>query len=78
MTPSPAAWTTHAACRDADPAWFFPDRGGRVTRAKRICAGCEVRAECLELALAGNERHGIWGGLGEEDRRRLRRRIEAA
>jgi len=30
------------------------------------------------MALAGNERHGIWGGLGEDDRRRLRRRIEAA
>lgn len=72
----PPLWTARAACLDADPALFFPDRGGRVTRAKRICAICEVRRECLEMALAGNER-GIWGGLGEEDRRRLRR-IEAA
>lgn len=73
----PPSWTTHAACRGADPDLFFPKRGGRVTRAKRICGGCEVRAECLAMALAGNE-HGIWGGLGEEDRRRLRRRIVAA
>jgi len=78
MTSSPPDWTAAAACLDADPRWFFPDRGGRVTRAKRICAGCEVRAECLEMALAGNEKYGIWGGLGEGDRRRLRQRIEAA
>jgi len=74
----PPSWTTHAACRGADPELFFPERGGRVTRAKRICGGCEVRAAYLAMALAGNERHGIWGGLGEEDRRRLRRRIVAA
>jgi len=74
----PPFWTTHAACRGADPDLFFPKRGGRVTRAKQICAGCEVRTQCLAMALAGDERHGIWGGLGEEDRCRLRRRIEAA
>lgn len=74
----PPPWTARAACLDVDPAWFFPERGGRVTRAKRICGSCPVRVECLTMALAGNERHGIWGGLGEEDRRRLRRRIEAA
>ena len=41
---------------------------------KRICSGCEVRAQCLEYALAHDERFGIWGGLSERERRRLKRR----
>ena len=40
--------------------------------AKRVCSGCSVRAECLEFALANDERFGIWGGLSERERRRLR------
>jgi WhiB family redox-sensing transcriptional regulator len=35
---------------------------------------CDVRAECLEYALLHDERFGIWGGLSERERRRLRRR----
>ena len=78
MSSSPPDWTAAAACLDADPALFFPGRGGRATRAKRICAGCMVRVECLAAAFAGNEEHGIWGGLAADERRQLRRRIEAA
>jgi hypothetical protein len=37
-----------------------------------------VRVECLAAAFAGNEEHGIWGGLAADERRQLRRRIEAA
>ena len=44
------------------------------TEAKRICTTCEVRAECLEYALEHDERFGIWGGLSERERRRLKRR----
>jgi WhiB family redox-sensing transcriptional regulator len=33
-----------------------------------------VKAQCLEYALANDERFGIWGGLSERERRRLRRR----
>ncbi|EUA66068.1 transcription factor WhiB family protein [Mycobacterium xenopi 4042] len=56
------------------PEAFFPRR--RSTReAKKICLGCEVRAECLEYALAHDERFGIWGGLSERERRRLKRGI---
>ena len=43
--------------------------------AKRICQGCEVRAECLEYALANDERFGLWGGLSERERRKLKRRV---
>ena len=66
-------WQERALCAQTDPEAFFPEKGGSTREAKRICAGCEVRAECLEYALAHDERFGIWGGLSERERRRLRR-----
>ncbi|WP_103382363.1 WhiB family transcriptional regulator [Pseudonocardia dioxanivorans] len=66
-------WRQRALCAQTDPESFFPEKGGSVREAKRICAGCEVRAECLEYALAQDERFGIWGGLSERERRPLRR-----
>jgi WhiB family transcriptional regulator, redox-sensing transcriptional regulator len=66
-------WQERALCAQTDPEAFFPEKGGSTREAKRICAGCEVRAECLDYALAHDERFGIWGGLSERERRRLRR-----
>ena len=66
-------WAERALCAQTDPEAFFPEKGGSTREAKRICSGCEVRAECLEYALAHDERFGIWGGLSERERRRLRR-----
>ncbi|AEA27341.1 hypothetical protein GCM10023403_39350 [Pseudonocardia benzenivorans] len=66
-------WQERALCAQTDPEAFFPEKGGSTREAKRICGGCEVRAECLEYALAQDERFGIWGGLSERERRRLRR-----
>jgi WhiB family transcriptional regulator, redox-sensing transcriptional regulator len=66
-------WQARALCAQTDPEAFFPEKGGSTREAKRICSGCEVRAECLEYALANDERFGIWGGLSERERRRLRR-----
>ena len=66
-------WVEHARCLDADPETFFPEKGGSTREAKRICASCPVQAECLEHALVNDERFGIWGGLSERERRRLRR-----
>ena len=66
-------WQEQALCAQTDPEAFFPEKGGSTREAKRICSGCEVRAECLEYALAHDERFGIWGGLSERERRRLRR-----
>jgi len=67
-------WQDRALCAETDPEAFFPEKGGSTREAKRICSGCEVRAECLEYALAHDERFGIWGGLSERERRRLKRR----
>ncbi|RFU21776.1 WhiB family transcriptional regulator [Geodermatophilus marinus] len=68
------SWQERALCAETDPEAFFPEKGGSTREAKRICTGCEVKAECLEYALANDERFGIWGGLSERERRRLRRR----
>jgi WhiB family redox-sensing transcriptional regulator len=67
-------WQERALCAQTDPEAFFPEKGGSTREAKRICSGCDVRAECLEFALAHDERFGIWGGLSERERRRLKRR----
>ena len=66
-------WQEQALCAETDPEAFFPEKGGSTREAKKICTGCEVRTECLEYALANDERFGIWGGLSERERRRLRR-----
>jgi WhiB family transcriptional regulator, redox-sensing transcriptional regulator len=67
-------WQERALCAQTDPEAFFPEKGGSTREAKKVCAGCEVRAECLEYALANDERFGIWGGLSERERRKLKRR----
>jgi WhiB family transcriptional regulator, redox-sensing transcriptional regulator len=68
-------WQERALCAQTDPEAFFPEKGGSTREAKRICMGCEVRDACLEYALAHDERFGIWGGLSERERRRLKRGI---
>jgi WhiB family redox-sensing transcriptional regulator len=67
------AWQEQALCAQTDPEAFFPEKGGSTREAKRICIGCEVKGECLEYALGSDERFGIWGGLSERERRRLKR-----
>ena len=68
-------WQERALCAQTDPEAFFPEKGGSTREAKRICLGCEVRDVCLDYALANDERFGIWGGLSERERRRLKRGI---
>jgi len=63
-----------ALCAQTDPEAFFPEKGGSTREAKKVCTGCEVRAECLEYALKNDERFGIWGGLSERERRKLKKR----
>ena len=67
------SWQERALCAETDPEAFFPEKGGSTREAKKICTGCEVKAECLEYALANDERFGIWGGLSERERRRIKR-----
>ena len=71
----PMGWQERALCAQTDPEAFFPEKGGSTREAKKVCTGCEVRAECLEYALANDERFGIWGGLSERERRKLKRRV---
>lgn len=66
-------WADEARCLVAEPDTFFPEKGGSTREAKRICSGCPVKTECLEYALENDERFGIWGGLSERERRKLRR-----
>jgi len=68
------SWQTDALCAQTDPEAFFPEKGGSTRDAKRICTTCDVRSECLEYALQNDERFGIWGGLSERERRKLKRR----
>lgn len=68
-------WQERALCAQTDPEAFFPEKGGSTREAKKVCTGCEVRAECLEYALAHDERFGIWGGLSERERRKLKKRV---
>ena len=66
-------WASEARCLNADPDVFFPEKGGSTREAKRICSECPVRVECLEYALEEDERFGIWGGMSERERRKLKR-----
>jgi WhiB family transcriptional regulator, redox-sensing transcriptional regulator len=75
--PEDLSWMDRGRCAETFPDAFFPEKGGSTREAKRVCRNCEVRAECLEYALEhGDEswaRHGIWGGMSAEERRRLKR-----
>ena len=67
-------WQERSNCLGVDPDLFFPERGASTREAKEVCRGCVVREDCLEYALANGEKFGIWGGLSERERRRIRRR----
>ena len=69
------SWQERALCAQTDPEAFFPEKGGSTREAKKVCLGCDVRSECLEYALAHDERFGIWGGLSERERRKLKKRV---
>ena len=73
-------WMQAGSCRNYPPAAFFPSDGVGVDAARKICAECPVKAECLEYALVNRIDHGVWGGCSERERRRIlkRRRLDAA
>ena len=66
-------WKDLSNCLGVDPDLFFPERGASTREAKEVCRGCEVRIDCLEYALQNGEKFGIWGGMSERERRRIRR-----
>ncbi len=65
-------WRDYGACRTRPDINFFPERGESTREAKAVCTTCPVQAICLDVALANSERFGIWGGLSERERRRIR------
>ena len=67
------SWQDYANCLGVDPDLFFPERGASTREAKEVCRGCVVREDCLEYALQNGEKFGIWGGMSERERRRIRR-----
>jgi WhiB family redox-sensing transcriptional regulator len=69
-------WTTDGLCREIDTDMFFPEKGGDVRTGKAVCRVCPVSLECLAYALRHDERFGIWGGLSEQERRRLRKHLD--
>ena len=78
---APKPWATDAACAGADPALFYPTEhagASEIRAAKRVCAGCPVRVECLHYAIDNGEAYGIWGGMTLKERRRYARKRGAA
>lgn len=76
-------WERFGACGPEDIDLFFGpagpedrhERAEREERAKQVCARCPVVEPCRTSALARDERFGVWGGLGERERRRLTRAV---
>ncbi|MEU9860193.1 WhiB family transcriptional regulator [Streptomyces sp. NPDC047971] len=74
-------WRAAAACQDVDPDLFFPVGVGpsalsQAEEAKEVCRACPVREECLRWAMdEGRHVTGVWGGLTENERRSLHRRL---
>ena len=80
-------WAEQALCAQIGGDAWFPDKGTpdepqtnpvSLKDAKRVCLACPVRTPCLDYALKHDERFGVWGGLSERERRRLKRQREAS
>lgn len=70
-------WRDRGACLSEDPDLFFPvgDVGpaqAQIAVAKQVCHRCPVRGKCCEWALSAGV-DGVWGGMDDAERRRLRR-----
>ena len=75
-------WQFEGACVDADPESFFlePNMRGKEKRtrevnAKAICNTCPVKQKCLDHALKVPEIYGVWGGMTEEERHILAKKL---
>ncbi|GAB3854236.1 transcriptional regulator WblA [Nocardioides maradonensis] len=66
-------WALRAACQNGQADALFV-KGAEQNKAKSVCSGCEVRAECLAEALDNQIEWGVWGGMTERERRALLRR----
>jgi WhiB family redox-sensing transcriptional regulator len=64
-------WQSRGSCASSDPDSFFPEHGASDEWAKKVCSRCPVAVVCLGEALRTRDESGVWGGLGETERRRL-------
>lgn len=69
-------WMGDASCRNLDrEAWFSTHYADAV----EVCSRCPVRVDCLDYALdveaTGVTLHGVWGGVTQYGRRRLRQGV---
>ncbi len=66
------------SCLGASFELFFPERGKTfdTIAAKAVCHFCDVRVECLDSVIINNEKHGVYGGLAERQRRSLRKLLK--
>jgi putative component of membrane protein insertase Oxa1/YidC/SpoIIIJ protein YidD len=71
------AWRAKAACLGLNDL-FFVRSGESIQPALAICNACEVQTECRQYAIDAREKFGIWGGIGERARRRMKREGSAA
>ncbi len=69
-------WRDDALCVQVGPDLFFLGKGESTKEAKQTCGLCPVRSDCLADALskpANQDHYGVFGGLSERERSRLRR-----
>jgi WhiB family redox-sensing transcriptional regulator len=77
-------WQLEGACRTADPTLFFHPRNergrsrdNRDRAALFVCERCPVMDVCRDYAMRAREAHGVWGGLTEDEREVIFRRLDA-
>lgn len=56
------------ACTRVDPDLFYSEGEAETALAKRICATCPLRLDCLEGAMDRGESFGVWGGKDPYER----------
>jgi WhiB family redox-sensing transcriptional regulator len=70
-------WSAALCATSGDPDRWFPETGESPEEAQAICRACPIRAECLEWALATDQRFGVWGGASKQERRRMKAGLRA-
>lgn len=75
-------WQFDAACNGVDPETFFLEHNTRgktkyskEQKAIAICNTCPVKQECLDHALKVPEIFGVWGGMTEDQRQSLVKKL---
>ena len=67
------AWHQSASYKSVGVRTYFANEEGSLELARAVCAGCRVRQECYDMAMADKDLEGVWGGLDAKERGRPRR-----